>query len=177
MLDVPKSVAIIDKLVWLSFVAALFCIPGSALIGWFANEVSGYIAGGLLPASLLVALAVGISALGTERIHRIAKHVWIGTMVLVMAAPAYVAIAAEHPDTFKDVETVSTFVFIVLTFPSGLVGPWVFVAIDWAFAQSGSRLLADFVLWLIFTALGYWQWFVAVPAGARAWQRRRRTTT
>ena len=178
MLDFLRANVSADKLVWLTFTAALICVPEFAALGWATHEVVGFTVFGLLPAAVLIDLAVGISAFASDECRRATRRVWFATMLFVVAGMIYVTVATKDAAAIKDAETVFAFVMILLTFPSGLIGgPVALIALEWCLARSGisnGRVLLDFIFWLIMTGLGYFQWFLVVPAFTKAWRRKYR---
>jgi len=70
-------------------------------------------------------------------------------------------------------------VTIILTFPSGLIGPVVLIGLERILGYGGvpvGSLLFDLVFWLVMASVGYIQWFYAWPALLRAWLRRHPAT-
>jgi hypothetical protein len=175
MLDFLRANVSADKLVWLTFAAALLCLPEFAVLGWVTHELVGFTVFGFLPAAILIALAVGLSAFASNECRRAARRVWFGVMLLAMAGMAYVAVAIQDPAAIKDAETVFAIVTLILTFPSGLIGPVILIGLERILSSSGApdgSLLFDLVFWLAMVSVGYIQWFYAWPALLKAWLRK-----
>ncbi len=174
MLDFLRANVSVDKVVWLTFAAALICLPEFAVLGWVTHEVVGFTVFGFLPAAILIALAVGLSAFASGECRRAARRVWFGVMLLAMAGMAYVAVATQDAAAIRDAETVFVIVTIILTFPSGLIGPVVLIGLERILGYGGvpdGSLLFDLVFWLVMASVGYIQWFYAWPALLKAWRR------
>lgn len=137
---------------------SVLALIGISAVSAMRGEALGGVAFGLIVATVLMIPAL-ILACWVPQIRSAAKAVWLAycgiTLVLVVTA-------AEYGGT-KDMDIVITTLITILAFPIGIV---VAVAGSVMFGLL-SALVASIVLWAIAVGLGYWQWFVLLPAIVR----------
>lgn len=156
----------------------------SAVAGWVAGDVAGYLAFGLLMSAAPCDAAIVVAAFeGPAWLSR-SRSVWLVVSVAELLF-ALVAFDAAHPDAYRDMGMVVGFTMGALSFPVGLVSP----ILLWGAGSVASGIpsllgvrppggAAEFYLavastWLSFAALGYLQWFVLVPRMVRRVRARR----
>lgn len=96
----------------------------------------------------------------------VARVVWVLLAVVVL-----VLTLIYHGPAYKDATEAETLLMLALSFPSGwlvvlllvgMVGGWRHL-----FGSEVPELLFAVFSWVLWTAIGYVQWFVFVPWGAR----------
>jgi hypothetical protein len=101
-----------------------------------------------------------------SRSRRAALAAWLAVCVAVLAF----TLVAYAPGPRSDAMVLFAWSMTALTFPSGLLVPALFVGITALADQTDLLSRADIpfepgviALWTLFSLIGYWQWFTAVP--------------
>src|SRR5262245_39197809 len=117
-------------------------------------------------------LQMRIGSLPHSRIWRLAKIVWVGLALSILAGTIYKSALPENRDNV----VVMTVLMIGLSFPSAYVVAYVLYGLgeffpDAYFFRSGHSYAVFFFSWLFLFAAGYVQWLVVLPMVIRKLRR------
>ena len=174
---------VVTKSAWPRISRALSLLAlGVAVVVGVGFPVAGTLTGGTLRAnfafaliviSVLVAFAVLSSYGASLRIQQIARIAWVGVAVACLVFAQYV-LSLDYPDAHKAADTVLLIVMFSLTFPIGYIAVGlVYVYSYLLLPDQGVNPLDLVVLWFVFFALGYLQWFKLLPWLIEKWRARR----
>jgi hypothetical protein len=104
-------------------------------------------------------------------IARVIRIVWVAGAV---ACLVLVEIIARDPEAYQSASALLVFAMLILTFPAG------YIALEITYWYSSILVVDRFIgpldfliVWLIFSVIGYLQWFKLVPwVAQRIFQRR-----
>lgn len=157
-----------------AFAVAVGFSIASALTGetWRAN-----FAFALLIMSALTAFAVALSYGASIEISRVARAAWFAAALVCLAFVHYV-LSLPYSDTHNAADTSLLLTMFILAFPAGTI------AIGFAFVYSylvlperGMRPMDIMIIWSVFLAAGYLQWFKLLPYLIEKWRSRRSRTS
>lgn len=106
----------------------------------------------------------------------VVKTIWVALSIAILVAGIFLYVSGNEAD--KEGIIILGFAMITLSFPLGIllnaIVGMVFMLLD-RFSVSIPDTWAVFVVvWLAFSIVGYWQWFVVVPFLATKARSRRR---
>jgi hypothetical protein len=137
------------------------------------EELLGNSAFALLVSAVLVDVAVVTSYWLAANRFAVIRAVWL-ILAVVCLIFALAISAQDIPSAQKDASTVLTFTVLALSFPLGLLGALIVSAVSQSMGQPSVVSLV--VIWLLFVALGYLQWFKLVPWAVRRIRERKQAT-
>jgi len=155
------------------------CLASIAVIGWpvtgllLGEDVRGNFAYGLIVGAILIDATLLFAIGTTSDIQRLVRVCWVLFCVLVGGFSIYL-IGLNDPDAYKAADTLLLVAMGILAFPMGIAAiVLVFFYSSIFLATSQTSVLDLVAFWLMFIAVGYVQWFLALPWLLR-WFRERR---
>lgn len=127
----------------------------------------------LLVMSVLTAFAVVLSYGASIKIIRVARAAWFVVALVCLAFVQYV-LSLSYADTHKAADTVLLLTMFILAFPAGTIAiGFAFVYSSLVLPDRGMRPMDVMVIWAVFLAAGYIQWFKLLPYLIEKWRGRR----
>ena len=149
-------------LLWALAAVILIAMP---VLGSVHGELVGNLAFGFLIGSALLNLSIIIAyKIGSESVQ-IAKAGWIGLGVVILGFTLYLFDGKPN----SDIAMFLGWAMLVYAFPVGLIVSLLFAGISYLLYNSFSvdvkvGYLYLLVVWLVFFAAGYFQWFKLLPS-------------
>jgi hypothetical protein len=106
------------------------------------------------------------------------KVTWIVSCVAVLVWTLVSCGQQTEPTLRGECSLLAGGIMVLLTLPSGFLWMWLVSAVGYGLAVFGietgsSSLISDFIVWLGFVGIGYFQWFKFVPWLIAKWLSRR----
>jgi len=149
-------------LLWALTAIILVAMPA---LGSVREELAGNLAFGFLIGSALLNLSIIVAyKVGSESVQ-IAKAGWIGLGVVILGFAFYLFDGKPN----SDIAMFLGWAMLVHSFPVGLIVSLLFAGISYLLYNSFSvdvkvGYLYLLVVWLVFFAAGYFQWFKLLPS-------------
>lgn len=157
-------------LLWGFALLTLICFP---LLGFLQNELSGFLAFGFMLSSALLNLSIIISYKIKSGSLQIAKAGWAVLGVVILGFTLYRFDGRPN----SDIAVFLGWAMLVHSFPVGLIVSLLFAGISYVLYNVFSiNMMVGYlyllVVWLIFFAAGYVQWFKLIPSLIAKFQRK-----
>jgi hypothetical protein len=172
--SVPKTRS--EKLLVVLWLLIPVVVAGVSVYGWNIGDMRGGILLGFLPVSLITVVSVVIASVIENSVSKFTRWVWLAVSLAALLAAMLFA-SQPMPDASKGADMLLAYIMVILSFPAGLLAPFVLMAVSSFLWKDGSNLAGLTGMWLCFLVAGYVQWFVLVPWLWRKWKTRRLAST
>lgn len=157
-----------------ALVASVAVAVGFSIASVLTGETwRGNFAFALLVMSVLTTIAVVLSYGASLKIIRVTHVAWFAIALVCLAFVQYV-LSFPYPDTHQAAGTVLLLTMFILAFPTGTIAiGFAFVYSSLVLPDRGVRPMDIIIIWLVFLAAGYIQWFKLLPYLIEKWRARR----
>jgi len=147
---------------WGLILAILILTPVVTFL-YDCDELLGNIAFSILPSAILLNISIVIAYIVKIRSVQVVKIGWMCLSLYVVMLVMYIA-GSGHIDAQMGAEIVFAYSMLIMSFPVGFLAPFGVTALDQLLNIGTLGVYTSIVVvWLLYTILGYLQWFKIVP--------------
>lgn len=114
-----------------------------------------------LPAAFITVISVAAALFAKKSVFKLARYVWL---TVNLTALLVATLSANRPiaDAVEGAETLLAYAMLILSFPFGLLVPYV-IMINFFVLKNSSGIASLCGMWFGFFMVGYIQWFLLFP--------------
>lgn len=147
---------------WGFILAILILTPA---VTFFSNgdELLGNIAFSILPSAILLNISIVIAYIVKSHSVQVVKIGWMCLSLYVVMLVMYIA-GSDHINAQMEAEIVFAYSMLIMSFPVGFLAPFGVTALDQLLNIGTLGVYTSIVfVWLLYSILGYLQWFKIIP--------------
>ena len=147
---------------WGFILAILILTPA---VTFFSNgdELLGNIAFSILPSAILLNISIVIAYIVKSHGVQVVKIGWMCLSLYVVMLAMYIA-GSDHINAQMEAEIVFAYSMLIMSFPVGFLVPFGVAVLDQLLNIGTLGVYTSiFFVWLLYSILGYLQWFKIVP--------------
>lgn len=139
------------KFITAGVVLSALAVAAGSLAGLLYGDLRGYLAFGVLVASVAMAASTALSLRASEPVYRFARVAWVTASVSVLVIAFLLGM--------KGGDTVLIYAMVALAFPLSLIAAPVVGAL---LGDATGQVFGLVLFWLLLFASGYVQWFLVL---------------